>query len=109
MRSIDSASGSSGNPNTSAFPIPKSRVNAAICDVTISPAVDIIVIITNISQKIGVRSISAGVKLAPAWLGPDRRLGRHAHARAFEILGAFQRRMIAGHGVQRQSQQVFVR
>ena len=40
--------------------MPKSRVNTAICDVTINPAVDIIVIITNISQKIGVRSISAG-------------------------------------------------
>ncbi len=60
IRSSDSASGSSGSPNTMAFAIPKSRVNAAICEVTINPAVDIIVIMMNINQKIGVRSISAG-------------------------------------------------
>ena len=48
-------------PNTTDDAMPKSRVNAAICDVTISPAVDIIVIMTNISQKIGVRSICRGV------------------------------------------------
>ena len=60
IRSSDSASGSSGSPNTMRFAMPKSRVNAAICEVTINPAVDIIVIMTNISQKIGVRSISSG-------------------------------------------------
>ena len=46
--------------------MPKSRVKAPICDVTISPVVDIIVIMANISQKIGVRSISAG---ADVWTG----------------------------------------
>ena len=60
IRSSDSASGSSGRPNTSTSAIPKSRVNAPICDVTISPVVDIIVIIANISQKTGVPSISCG-------------------------------------------------
>ena len=68
IRSIDNAKGSNGRPKTSAFAIPKSRVNAAICDVTINPAVDIIVIMTNINQKIGVRNISNAVKLAPGWL-----------------------------------------
>src|SRR5258705_2711710 len=60
MRSIETVNGKSGRPKTTAFAMPKSRVNADICDVTISPAVDIIVIMTNISQKIGVRNISDG-------------------------------------------------
>jgi hypothetical protein len=38
--------------------IPNSAAKAAICEVTIRPEVDIIVIITNISQKAGVRSMS---------------------------------------------------
>ena len=39
--------------------MPKSAANAPICEVTISPVVDISVIIANISQKIGLRSMSA--------------------------------------------------
>ena len=61
MRSSESANGSTGSPNTSAPPMPKSRVKAPICEVTIRPVVDIIVIIANISQKIRVPSISTGV------------------------------------------------
>src|SRR5213080_4977422 len=69
IRSSDRASGSSGRPNTIALAIPKSRVNAAICEVTINPAVDIIVIMTNISQKIGVRNMSAGRTSRDSGLG----------------------------------------
>src|SRR5437016_2171563 len=68
MRSSDHASGSTGRPKTTAFAIPKSRVKAAIFEVTISPAVDIIVIMTNINQKIVVRSIWRGAKLTRVWL-----------------------------------------
>ena len=42
------------------FANPKSFVNAPICDVTINPVVDIIVIIANMSQKTGVASICDG-------------------------------------------------
>ena len=76
MRSSDSASGSTGSPNTSTPAMPKSRVNAPICDVTISPVVDIIVIMANISQKIGVREhlgrrdVDRGVLVAGAGRAP---------------------------------------
>ena len=56
--------------------MPKSRVNAPICEVTISPLVDIMVIITNISQKIGVRSICAGRKFGAFAAGRDRAVRR---------------------------------
>ena len=49
-------------PSTSALAMPKSAVKAPICEVTISPLVLIMVIITKSSQKIGVRSICRGVK-----------------------------------------------
>ena len=39
---------------------PKSRAKSANCEITIRPPVDIIVIMTNISQKTGVFSISFG-------------------------------------------------
>ena len=44
--------------------MPKSAVKAPICEVTIRPLVDIIVIITNSSQNTGVRSILRGPTLA---------------------------------------------
>lgn len=59
-RSIVSASGSAAMPHTTSWVMPKSAANTPICDVTISPDVDIRLIITNISQKIGVLSMSVG-------------------------------------------------
>ena len=56
---MDRASGSAARPQTTALVMPNSPANAAICEVTISPDVDISVIITNISQNTGERSISA--------------------------------------------------
>ncbi len=41
--------------------MPKSSANTAICEVTISPEVDIIAIMANISQNSGWRSISREV------------------------------------------------
>ncbi|CLA27921.1 Uncharacterised protein [Mycobacterium tuberculosis] len=60
MRSMVSASGSAAKPQTMTLATPKSFVKFANCEITISPPVDIIVIITNISQKIGVLSICFG-------------------------------------------------
>ena len=59
-----SASGSAAEPSTTASATPKSRAKLAKFDTTIRPPVAIIVIMANISQKIGERSISRGV--APA-------------------------------------------
>ncbi|VTM71346.1 Uncharacterised protein [Raoultella planticola] len=59
-------------PNTTALLMPKSSAKTAICDVTISPEVDIIAIMANISQKSGWRSISREVNCrllcATVWL-----------------------------------------
>lgn len=60
-RSIVNASGSAAMPNTTARLMPKSSANTAICEVTISPEVDIIAIMANISQNSGWRSISREV------------------------------------------------
>ncbi len=60
-RSIVNASGSAAMPNTTAWLMPKSSANTAICEVTISPEVDIIAIMANISQNSGWRSISREV------------------------------------------------
>ena len=61
MRSIDSARGTAAVPNTSVLPRPKSVAKLLKFDTTMRPPVDIMVIMTNISQKIGERSIVAGV------------------------------------------------
>ena len=50
-------------PSTVTAVIPKSSAKIAICEVTISPEVDIMVIMINISQNSGLRSISFGAKL----------------------------------------------
>ena len=55
-RSMVSARGSAAAPQTSIFATPNSVAKLAICEMTISPDVDISVIITNISQKIGEAS-----------------------------------------------------
>ncbi|SAW73547.1 Uncharacterised protein [Klebsiella variicola] len=60
-RSIVNASGSAAMPNTTAWLMPKSSANTAICEVTISPEVDIIAIMANISQNSGWRNISREV------------------------------------------------
>ena len=60
MRSIVSAKGSAARPNTSTLVTPKSRENEANCEIIISPPVDIMVIMRNISQKTCVFSISRG-------------------------------------------------
>ena len=65
MRSIDSASGTAAAPNTIALLCPKSTAKLLKFDTTMSPPVDIMVIMTNISQKIGERSMAPGV--APLW------------------------------------------
>jgi hypothetical protein len=59
-RSIVSASGSAARPNTSTLLTPKSAAKVAICEVTISPEMDMIVIMRNISQNSGVRSVRDG-------------------------------------------------
>ncbi len=51
-------------PNTTARLMPKSSANTAICEVTISPEVDIIAIMTNISQNSGWRSIPGSKRSA---------------------------------------------
>ena len=61
MRSMVSASGSAARPKTITLATPKSRAKAANCEMTIRPPVDIMVIMTNISQNTGVFSISAGM------------------------------------------------
>ncbi len=73
MRSIDSAKGSAGRPKTRESARPQSREKAPNWEMTIRPELAIIVIMTNISQKIGVRSISAGGEAAGAFL--HRRVG----------------------------------
>ena len=59
MRSTVSASGSAAMPHTVILAMPKSAAKLPICEITISPEVDISDIITNISQKTGVFSIVA--------------------------------------------------
>src|SRR5207302_1763910 len=67
MRSTVSASGSAASPNTITLATPKSRENAANCEMIISPPVDIIVIMPNRSQNTGVLSIERGsASFAPA-------------------------------------------
>ena len=84
MRSTVSASGSAAKPSTITLATPKSRANGANCEMIMRPPVDIMVIITNISQKTPVRSISPGAtSLAASAMGGgggDRilRVG-HAH------------------------------
>ncbi len=56
-RSMVSASGSAAMPHTVICATPNSVANPAMFDTTINPEVDISVIITNISQKTGDRSI----------------------------------------------------
>ena len=56
-------------PNTLTSVMPKSAAKVAIWLVTISPVVAIRAIITNMSQKMGWRSISAVVKSRGA-VGP---------------------------------------
>ena len=60
MRSIVSANGSAANPKITTLAMPKSFMKFANCEITIKPPVDIMVIIKNISQKIGVFSICFG-------------------------------------------------
>ena len=60
IRSMDSARGTAADPKTSALPRPKSVAKLLKFETTIRPPVDIIVIMTNISQKIGDRSITPG-------------------------------------------------
>ena len=60
IRSKVSAKGSAAKPNTIASATPNSLAKAANCATTIRPPVDIIAIMANISQKSGLRSISAG-------------------------------------------------
>ena len=55
------ANGSAAMPNTTALLMPKSSAKMAICEVTMSPEVDIIAIMANISQNSGWRSISREV------------------------------------------------
>ena len=50
--------------------MPKSAPKLAICDVTISPDVDIRLIITNISQKIGVLSMAPVAVNASSFASP---------------------------------------
>ena len=79
-----SASDSAARPNTITLATPKSRAKVAICEVTIRPEVDIMVIIANINQNSGVRSIwrgarscvlaaMAGAGMAAAWLASGER------------------------------------
>ena len=63
MRSTVSASGSAARPHTMTLATPKARENAANCEITIRPPVDIIVIMTNISQNTLVLSMSLGATL----------------------------------------------
>ena len=59
-RSTVSASGNAARPNTMTLATPKSRENAANCEMIIRPPVDIIVIMKNISQNTGcAASVSA--------------------------------------------------
>ena len=60
MRSIVSASGNAAKPKRTNLVTPKSRENEANCEMIISPPVDIMVIMKNISQNTFVRSISRG-------------------------------------------------
>ncbi len=60
-RSSVSASGKAAMPITVTEATPKSLAKVPICEMTIRPEVDIMVIIANISQKSGVRSICFGV------------------------------------------------
>ena len=60
-RSIESASGTAAAPKTSALLWPKSTAKLLKFETTIRPPVDIMVIMTNISQKIGERSMAPGV------------------------------------------------
>ena len=82
IRSKVSASGSAAIPKTMASATPKSRAKLAKFDTTISPPVDIIVIMTNMSQKSGVFSISVGAQSRPGHderrIGNCRNLARHA-------------------------------
>ena len=55
-----SASGNAASPNTTTLATPKSRENAANCEMIIRPPVDIMVIMKNISQNTGLRSIWPG-------------------------------------------------
>ena len=64
-RSTVRANCSAASPKTRTSATPKSRAKLAKFDVTMRPPVDIMVIITNISQKIGVFSILAGATLFP--------------------------------------------
>ena len=64
-RSTVSANGKAASPSTRMSATPKSRAKLAKFDVTIRPPVDIIVIMTNISQKIGVFNIEAGAASLP--------------------------------------------
>ena len=61
IRCSVSANGSAAMPAISTSAMPKSFITGPNCDTTISPPVDIIVIIRNISQNTGVFSISPGV------------------------------------------------
>src|SRR2546428_12719567 len=60
-RSIDSARGRAGKPKTKTSAMPKSRGNAPICETTMRPPVDIMALMTNLSQKTGgLRSLAGG-------------------------------------------------
>ncbi len=71
-RSIVSASGQRGHAEHHRLTDAETSAKTAICDVTISPEVDIIAIMANISQKSGWRSISREVNCrllcATVWL-----------------------------------------
>src|SRR3954470_18265005 len=57
MRCSVNANGSAAMPEIATSAMPKSRITGANCDTTMSPPVDIMVIMRNINQKIGVFSI----------------------------------------------------
>ncbi len=75
-RSIVNASGNAAIPNTSTLVTPKSAAKVAICEVTMRPDVDIMVIIANISQKSGVFKVCDGRKFVTA--GVEAEPGRAA-------------------------------
>ena len=93
MRSKVSAQASAAEADTIVLVDAERRAKLANCVITIRPPVDIIDIITNISQNTGVFSISAG--RVAGRLGPGSRLRRHfagAAARAAQARRSGRRR-----------------
>jgi hypothetical protein len=93
-RSKVRASGSAAIPYTVTEVMPKSLAKAPICEITISPDVDISVNITNISQKTVDRSIADGPTPAASFNLPARpvaplsRMMSHTITSSLSITGA---------------------